>query len=149
MMYGIARRPSGLMVTDSVVIPVARGLSTHFPHTDLFAKRSTCNCRRRRGIAGIFALWFHGAIKAIEDKSRNTFLIHDVMVGEVWVCSGQSNMEFVLSRAAGGKEEAAQANDSNLRLLHVARRPSLKMEEDIDGKWAITDPKSAEKFSAV
>lgn len=51
--------------------------------------------------------------------------VHDLLVGEVWLCAGQSNMGFQLRRSTGGPEAAAAANDAGLRLFTVPRTPGI------------------------
>lgn len=80
---------------------------------------------------------------------RNTLAIKDVLVGEVWVCSGQSNMAFAVPRAVNGKEEAAQAAYPKIRLLKVARRPADEPGDDVGGHWQICSPDAVADFSAV
>jgi sialate O-acetylesterase len=73
----------------------------------------------------------------------------DVLVGEVWLCSGQSNMEFPLIRSLNGAKEVAKASDPMLRLLHVQRARSPKPSWNFKGSWKPCTPESARKFSAV
>lgn len=62
----------------------------------------------------------------LEVKSRgSTQLIHDVMVGDVWLCSGQSNMALPLSRTLNSGVEIATSSDLDLRLLTISRSDSL------------------------
>ena len=75
--------------------------------------------------------------------------ISDIVVGEVWVCSGQSNMEFQLSGVNNGVEETAAANYANLRLFTVPRRAELHPSITITGMWSPCTPDSAGTFSAV
>ena len=73
----------------------------------------------------------------------------NILIGEVWLCSGQSNMRFHLSRATGGEAEAAGANDPELRLLNVGLQASDKPAADIRERWAVCTPETAGSFSAV
>ena len=88
--------------------------------------------------------------------------IRDVLVGQVWLCSGQSNMDFPLARAVGGKEEAAQAGKlpgirlSNLTGIHTAgrrydaiERERLTTDTYFQGTWQVATTESAAAFSAV
>lgn len=61
-------------------------------------------------------------------SGKNTVTVRDLVVGEVWLCSGQSNMEFPLSSSAGGGPEAAAANFPLLRQFKVKRAGSLRLE---------------------
>ena len=79
---------------------------------------------------------------------RNTITLEDVWVGEVWVGSGQSNMEWPLARATGGPE-AARAGCDGLRLFTVARATSLRPKDDVSGQWVACDATTAPGFSAV
>ena len=86
----------------------------------------------------------------------NTVSFNDILVGDVWVCSGQSNMEFNLGGGAygfGGAHNAdavlPKANDPQLRLFLVAHKTSLDPQTDVDGKWELCTTESAGKFSAI
>ncbi len=76
-------------------------------------------------------------------------VIKDVLVGEVWVGSGQSNMEFVLSNAVNHDEEIAHANYPLIHLFHVKRVVSEQPAEDVEGSWQVCTPESVPRFSAV
>ena len=77
----------------------------------------------------------------------------DVLVGEVWLCSGQSNMQFMLGNATNGKEEVAATGHANIRLLH--NRPyrgdldKPAIDYPAPRKWSACTPESARTFSAV
>lgn len=76
---------------------------------------------------------------------------HDLLVGDVWLCSGQSNMEFPLSRALNGAAEVAQAADPDLRLLQVPRATAA-LPQAAFGRptaWAAAAPANAADFSAA
>ncbi|MGD0913121.1 MAG: sialate O-acetylesterase [Terracidiphilus sp.] len=81
-----------------------------------------------------------------------TITLDDVLVGDVWVASGQSNMGFVLHDAATAAEDLPKAGIQDLRLLNVKQTASLFPQDDLpvvgDG-WAISSPETAEYFSAV
>jgi len=77
-------------------------------------------------------------------------VVHDVLVGDVWVASGQSNMEFKLAQAANGAESIASANDGELRQFKVPTSWSNSPEDDvIGGEWTIADAHHAGEFTAV
>jgi sialate O-acetylesterase len=79
----------------------------------------------------------------------NQVTLTDILIGEVWLCSGQSNMRFNLAKTTGGNEEAARAANPKIRLLNVglnvAAEPATRLRE----KWTLCDPKTAAGFSAV
>jgi sialate O-acetylesterase len=80
---------------------------------------------------------------------RNTLNFKNVLVGEVWVCSGQSNMEWSLVNAQGGDRAAAAADYPLIHLFTVAKKTSEQPLEDVEGRWVVTTPKEAAPFSAV
>jgi sialate O-acetylesterase len=80
---------------------------------------------------------------------RNTLNFKNVLVGEVWVCSGQSNMEWSLANAQDGAKEAAAADYPFIHLFTVAKKTSATPLEDVEGRWVVTTPKEAASFSAV
>jgi sialate O-acetylesterase len=73
----------------------------------------------------------------------------DIVVGEVWVCSGQSNMEMAMANTFTPIPEIARADLPGLRLLHVPRRTSAVPLDDIDAVWEPCRPASLRTFSAV
>lgn len=87
-------------------------------------------------------------------SGSSTVTYDDVMIGEVWLCSGQSNMEFGLGKADHAKEEIANANHPGLRLLLVQHNWTALPQNDIDGSWKVCTPQTVteggwEGFSAV
>ena len=82
-------------------------------------------------------------------KGANTLTLKDVLVGEVWVCSGQSNMEFATWQANNGQQEVAAADYPQIRLLFVDRAVSVTPQKDFTGRWEVCSPKTVGGFSAV
>ncbi|GAB4044773.1 sialate O-acetylesterase [Spirosoma litoris] len=80
---------------------------------------------------------------------KNTVTFDDVLTGEVWVCSGQSNMEYQLRSAANAKTEISLANYPTIRQLLVKKDISLTPKDDIEGDWAVCTPETAPNFTAV
>jgi sialate O-acetylesterase len=75
----------------------------------------------------------------------------DILLGDVWLCSGQSNMEFPLRRAMNGDEAIASAGDDQLRILTVPQRTAFAPERRLapDVRWEVVSPDSVKEFSAV
>jgi sialate O-acetylesterase len=80
---------------------------------------------------------------------ENTVELRDVLVGEVYVCSGQSNMEWPVSLTTDAPKTIAQATDPMLRLFTVPKNVSNTPVSDVSGPWKACDPESVTGFSAV
>ena len=86
---------------------------------------------------------------AMTISGENSVEIKNVLVGEVWVCSGQSNMEFPLAAAANGPEAVAASKDPMLHLFTAPRNPQDKPQTDVNGSWTECGPETVGNFSAV
>ncbi len=83
-------------------------------------------------------------------KGKNTIQFENILIGEVWICSGQSNMEFHVSSSINAKAEIATANYPKIRLFTVEKKVSQKPVEDLDkGEWKVCTPETVSEFSAV
>ena len=92
-------------------------------------------------------------------EAAKPIVLENVLVGEVWVCSGQSNMEFRLLRASNAKEAIAQSEDSQFRLFTVPHRTSDEPRSEIkpagdplrpgEEGWKAAAPRTSGGFSAV
>jgi sialate O-acetylesterase len=82
-------------------------------------------------------------------SGKNILTFRDVLVGEVWVCSGQSNMEWPLANAQDGAREVAQADYPEIHLFTVSKKTSATPLEDVEGRWVVTKPQTVAQFSAV
>lgn len=82
-------------------------------------------------------------------KGKNEIRVRDVVVGDVWVAAGQSNMQFTLRGAAGADAEMAAPANPMLRHFKVKVVPSPDPLEDCEGKWEITGPDTVGDFTAV
>ena len=80
---------------------------------------------------------------------KNTVTFHDVLVGDVWLCSGQSNMGFGLSESHNAAEEIPKADFPTMRQFSVGAKFSSEPQSDCEGKWELTTPKNAGGCSAV
>ncbi|MBI5863297.1 MAG: beta galactosidase jelly roll domain-containing protein [Planctomycetes bacterium] len=86
-------------------------------------------------------------------RGQDTVTLKNVMLGEVWICSGQSNMEWTVGPAVGPGiahhvEEIKAADHPNVRLFTVAKARSKKPEADCSGKWQPCSSESVKPFSA-
>jgi sialate O-acetylesterase len=79
----------------------------------------------------------------------NTVTVRDVLVGEVWLGSGQSNMEWSVAHSARPQEEIAAANFPQIRMFTVQKSAQLEPQLDCKGKWEVCTPESVPRFSAV
>jgi len=83
-------------------------------------------------------------------QGKKTIEFKDVMIGEVWVASGQSNMTYGLSGATGAAEEIPKADYGGIRFFTVPQKISLTPEKDtLPAEWMVCTPESAKAFSAV
>lgn len=83
-------------------------------------------------------------------RGKKVVEVKDVVLGEVWIASGQSNMTYALSGATGGAEESSRALDSQLRFFTVRKKIALTPQADtLPAAWEICAPDTAKKFSAV
>jgi sialate O-acetylesterase len=84
-------------------------------------------------------------------KGNNTVELVDVLVGEVWLGSGQSNMEWSVAGSSKAKETIAAADHPTIRLLHVKKVQANAPAKDVqlDAPWSVCSPKTVPNFSAV
>jgi sialate O-acetylesterase len=81
---------------------------------------------------------------------KNRIVLNNVLVGEVWVASGQSNMEWSVSAADNAQAEIAAANDPLLRMFTVTKKVAAEPQRDVaGGRWEPANPQTAGRFSAV
>ena len=109
-----------------------------------------------------------GKAHAMTISGKNKVELDDILIGDVWVGSGQSNMEFSLGNSIGGKEAVAAANCPQIRLLHVEKVQSPQPAKDIvvaggakkkkgqpalpadtGPAWKVCTPQTVPGFSAV
>ena len=82
-------------------------------------------------------------------QGENTITVKDVLVGEVWVCSGQSNMELPVKASLNANEEIANASQPMIRLFQEDWGTSDKPDETLIGTWKVCSPESVPGFSAA
>jgi len=79
----------------------------------------------------------------------NKITVADVLVGEVWLCSGESNLVFSLARSTGGAEEAARSTNPRIRQFTVAYNPITEPQDQCKGAWMVADPTNSPGFTAI
>ena len=103
------------------------------------------------------------SLKALKANSKpqtmtitgeNTIKIENILVGEVWVCSGQSNMEMSISSAwpkpiTNVKEEIINANYPEIRQYHIAKKAADTLVSDANTTWVVCDTTTVKDFTAV
>jgi sialate O-acetylesterase len=113
--------------------------------------------QRKETVAGADGKWMVrlDALKA-SDKPQvfkvageNAVTFSNVVVGEVWFCSGQSNMEFKVREAKNAEAEIAAANFPLIRNFQAEKRVASVPEDDVNAKWSVTAPDNIGNESAV
>ncbi|MCX7013099.1 MAG: sialate O-acetylesterase, partial [Candidatus Sumerlaeota bacterium] len=80
---------------------------------------------------------------------KNTITVHNVLVGEVWVCGGQSNMALQVGACENAQQELAASENPQIRLFKVAAAAADEPQKDVKGAWAEAGPKTVAPFSAT
>ncbi|MFB6343753.1 sialate O-acetylesterase [Saccharicrinis sp. FJH62] len=81
-------------------------------------------------------------------------VLHDIMIGEVWLCSGQSNMEMPMKGFPGQPVEGSnmdilKSKNNNIRMITVPRGKTPVIKDDFNGKWITASPETVAEFSAT
>ena len=82
-------------------------------------------------------------------EGQNTVTLNNLLIGEVWIISGQSNAEMILSKTEGGPETAATMNDPLIRVIGINRVPKDEPQTDLISRWGQPTPDTVGNFSAV
>jgi sialate O-acetylesterase len=91
----------------------------------------------------------YGGPHTLTIKGKNTVTFTDVLIGEVWVCSGQSNMGWAVNQANDPDIEKVAAKYPNIRLLSVPQVGTQEPQWNFNGKWQACSPETVGDFSAV
>jgi sialate O-acetylesterase len=127
------------------------------------AVKVTLDGQSRSTIAGPDGKWIvrlrklkAGGPYEMQIHGKNLLTIHDVLVGEVWVGSGQSNMAFTVSKKVAPyagmldeEKEIAAANYPTIRMFTVKEKKSYTPKDDVSGEWKVCSPETVPGFSAV
>lgn len=98
-----------------------------------------------------------GGPYTITFKASNEIKVNNVLLGEVWLASGQSNMEFFMGKTSNGsytgvvdyEKEIAEANFPMIRQIDVANKNADEPQQDFKGDWKVCSPTTVDTFSAV
>jgi sialate O-acetylesterase len=82
-------------------------------------------------------------------KGTNSLKVSGILVGEVWVCSGQSNMAMTVARSKNAEAEISAGKFPGIRMLSVSRATSVAPAADCNAKWAVCTPETVGSFSAA
>jgi sialate O-acetylesterase len=82
-------------------------------------------------------------------RGKNTIVIKNILVGDIWVCSGQSNMQMSVLAAANSAQEIAAANYPGIRFFEVGNFCAGKPRTNVMGRWQVCSPQSVPHFSAA
>lgn len=85
----------------------------------------------------------------LEVTGGNRLVFNDILVGEVWLCSGQSNMAFTLNRCENAEEEIAASANPMLRCFTVRQNCTTEPVSEFQGEWQVAEPKTVPRFTAV
>ena len=89
-------------------------------------------------------------VLSVREGTAAPVTIRDVLVGDVWLASGQSNMEWPVAQAQDADNEIARANDARIRHFKVPKSWSPQPEARlINGQWKAASPQTVGQFSAV
>lgn len=86
---------------------------------------------------------------ANRETDKPPVLLKDVLIGEVWLCSGQSNMEWPVSATKNANQEIAAAKFPKIRHFNIAHRPSATPLDDIPSKWTVCSPETVPGYTAT
>jgi sialate O-acetylesterase len=85
----------------------------------------------------------------VQEDGGSSVTLRNVLIGEVWLCSGQSNMWWTVTLSLNPKEEIAAAKYPKIRLFNVKQKTAQNPQDDCQGSWAECSSKSVPDFSAV
>ena len=81
--------------------------------------------------------------------ANNEVKITNIVIGEVWLCAGQSNMEWALFKTNGGEEAIANSTNPLLRIFNIPHNAQMQKVNEVNGKWVLSEAKTTKNISAV
>ncbi len=129
-------------------VPVWGSADPGTPVTVRFAKQSKHTLSSEQGV---WRVWLDPlpASATPQTLTANALTVVDVLVGDVWLCSGQSNMEWALARSAGGPEAVEHAENPLLRLCLVPHNSQRAPVSTVAAVWTYPSPRSVRTYSAI
>jgi sialate O-acetylesterase len=113
-------------------------------------KKSTMSDQNGRWMVELDALKTNSAGQSLEASCEgNVVTINDIVIGDVWLASGQSNMEWEMLWKEDSKADIPNTKNDSLRLIQIPLVASLTPQDSFNGAWARSSPESAASFSAV
>ena len=92
----------------------------------------------------------YGGPHILSIKGKNQVIeLHDILIGDVWFCSGQSNMVWNVAKSNNAEEEIAAAQYPEIRSFNVGRKVAFEPVTEISGEWQVCTPETVGNFSAV
>jgi len=145
---------NGMVLQQGISVPVWGSASSGSTVTVRFAGQQVLGTADADGcwMVRLAPLTANAAPAVLEAISSDGSIITltDILVGEVWVCSGQSNMEWPLTGTFNGGEEIMRAHCPDIRLFTVPQRPSGTPQLQVSGAaWHACSPETVGNFSAV
>jgi len=93
---------------------------------------------------------YGGPYEMVVSGKDNTIQLENILIGDVWLCSGQSNMEWVLKNTIGAEAEIANSSNPQIRLMTVEKDMAFLPSKDLKGgEWLNCNPETSGDFSAV
>ena len=90
-----------------------------------------------------------GPFRMAVSSGSDEVAVEDVVVGEVWLASGQSNMVRTVGKALGAEEEIPKSANASLREFLISAADADQPKEDLQGEWLVASPETSGRFSAV
>lgn len=123
------------------------------PHEQITAKLGRYQTKTNADAQGQWQLYLHdvatGQYQLTLKTQTDQRTIHDVLVGEVWLASGQSNMEWPVAKSGNAAHYIRLANQPNIRFFEVEKSTHLTPQSDTKGHWRVLSPETAPNVSAV
>ena len=141
---------SNMVLQQGMAVPIWGWIKNNEPVTVTFRdEKISATVRDGKWTAKLHNLKVGDGDTLTVTSGSETIQLTNVLVGEVWLCSGQSNMEWPLNKAFEPQADIASATNQMIRLFVVPNVKSDTAREDIDGQWVVCSPEAAATFSAV